>query len=146
MFVKNLSKGSTAIRTREGIIVVAPGETKELNERNLLTRLHHSLAIVSNPDEVAVEEDTTVVVNNEQDAEQVSDDGDNDVSKNSGTSENETSDESLKIEKGHAPTKEDLEKKLKSLKASWSRAKSVKSKELISKEIKEIEKQIAGLK
>ena len=133
MKVKNISDGKTAVKTRSGIIVIAPNEVKELQENTLLTRLHPSLVIVTDEPQ----EDTKQVDVKNSDVT-------NSETTNSDAEQNGTQDVTLTA--GEAITKDKLEAKLKSLRASWKRARRVAVKEQISKEIKGIEKQLETMK
>lgn len=126
MKVKNVSEGLTAVKTRQGIITIAPGEVKEIKDGTLLTRLHPSLIImkeakedkiVNKPaEETKVEKENIVVL------------------------------DEVALKEGGAPDATALKAKLKSLKASWRRTQRVAAKEQIAKEIKELEKQLGQLK
>lgn len=148
MKVKNISEGTTAVRTKYGIILIPAGETKELQESSLLTKLHSSLVVLKdevNPDSDKSENasvDTLVKASTDVEdtnTKKVSDDKDEDVTGN----ENSSTDQS-KV--NSSSPKEELEAKLKSLKASWKRTRRVVAKEQIAKEIKELEKRLETLK
>lgn len=164
MKVKNVSDGTTAVKTKFGIILIPAGETKELQEGSLLTRLHSSLVILKDDDKEPVEADTaedTVTAD-----ATVADTTASDTTVADTTTEPELSASELPapelpapelstgtsdntdapITAGDAPTKEKLQTKLKSLKSSWKRTRRVAAKEQIAKEIKELEKQLETMK
>lgn len=154
MKVKNVSDGTTAVRTKFGIILIPAGETKELQEGSLLTRLHSSLVILKDDDKEPVEADTaedTVTADTTAPDTTVADtttEPELSASElptpelSTGTSDNTDA----PITAGDAPTKEKLQTKLKSLKSSWKRTRRVAAKEQIAKEIKELEKQLETMK
>lgn len=159
MKVKNVSDGTTAVKTKFGIILIPAGETKELQEGSLLTRLHSSLVILKDDDKEPVEADTaedTVTAD-----ATVADTTAPDTTAPDTTTEPELSASELPapelstgtsdntdapITAGDAPNKEKLQTKLKSLKSSWKRTRRVAAKEQIAKEIKELEKQLETMK
>lgn len=156
MKVKNVSDGTTAVKTKFGIILIPAGETKELQEGSLLTRLHSSLVILKDDDKEPVEAEDTVTADTT-----VTDTTASDTTVADTTTEPELSASELPapelstgtsdntdapITAGDAPTKEKLQTKLKSLKSSWKRTRRVAAKEQIAKEIKELEKQLETMK
>lgn len=126
MKVKNVSEGLTAVRTRQGIITIAPGEVKEIKDGTLLTRLHPSLIIMKEAKE-------DKIVNKLAEETKVE-------------KENIVVPDEVALKEGEAPDATALKAKLKSLKASWRRTQRVAAKEQIAKEIKELEKQLGQLK
>lgn len=126
MKVKNVSEGLTAVRTRQGIITIAPGEIKEIKDGTLLTRLHPSLIIMKEAKE-------DKIVNKPAEETKVE-------------KENIVVPDEVALKEGEAPDATALKAKLKSLKASWRRTQRVAAKEQIAKEIKELEKQLGQLK
>lgn len=126
MKVKNVSEGLTAVRTRQGIITIAPGEVKEIKDGTLLTRLHPSLIIMKEAKE-------DKIVNRPAEETKVE-------------KENIAVPDEVALKEGEAPDATALKAKLKSLKASWRRTQRVAAKEQIAKEIKELEKQLGQLK
>lgn len=126
MKVKNVSEGLTAVRTRQGIITIAPGEVKEIKDGTLLTRLHPSLIIMKEAKE-------DKIVNKSAEETKVE-------------KENIVVLDEVALKEGGAPDAIALKAKLKSLKASWRRTQRVAAKEQIAKEIKELEKQLGQLK
>lgn len=126
MKVKNVSEGLTAVRTRQGIITIAPGEIKEIKDGTLLTRLHPSLIIMKEAKE-------DKIVNKLAEETKVE-------------KENIAVPDEVALKEGEAPDATALKAKLKSLKASWRRTQRVAAKEQIAKEIKELEKQLGQLK
>lgn len=148
MKVKNVSDGTTAVKTKFGIILIPAGETKELQEGSLLTRLHSSLVILKDDKEPVeadtaedtVTADTTVADTTTEPELSASELPAPELS--TGTSDNTDA----PITAGDAPTKEKLQTKLKSLKSSWKRTRRVAAKEQIAKEIKELEKQLETMK
>ena len=154
MKVKNVSDGTTAVRTKFGIILIPAGETKELQEGSLLTRLHSSLVILKDDDKEPVEADTaedTVTADTtaaDTTAADVITEPELSASELPASElPTDTSDNAnAPITAGDAPTKEKLQTKLKSLKSSWKRTRRVAAKEQIAKEIKELEKQLETMK
>ena len=126
MKVKNVSEGLTAVRTRQGIITISPGEIKEIKDGTLLTRLHPSLIIMKEAKE-------DKIVNKPAEETKVE-------------KENIVVPDEVALKEGEAPDATALKAKLKSLKASWRRTQRVAAKEQIAKEIKELEKQLGQLK
>lgn len=126
MKVKNVSEGLTAVKTRQGIITIAPGEVKEIKDGTLLTRLHPSLIIMKEAKE-------DKIVNKPAEETKVE-------------KENIVVPDEVALKEGEAPDATALKAKLKSLKASWRRTQRVAAKEQIAKEIKELEKQLGQLK
>ena len=126
MKVKNVSEGLTAVKTRQGIITIAPGEIKEIKDGTLLTRLHPSLIIMKEAKE-------DKIVNKPAEETKVE-------------KENIVVPDEVALKEGEAPDATALKAKLKSLKASWRRTQRVAAKEQIAKEIKELEKQLGQLK
>lgn len=126
MKVKNVSEGLTAVKTRQGIITIAPGEIKEIKDGTLLTRLHPSLIIMKEAKE-------DKIVNKPAEEPKVE-------------KENIAVLDEVALKEGEAPDATALKAKLKSLKASWRRTQRVAAKEQIAKEIKELEKQLGQLK
>lgn len=154
MKVKNVSDGTTAVKTKFGIILIPAGETKELQEGSLLTRLHSSLVILKDDDKEPVEADTaedTVTADTtaaDTTAADVITEPELSASELPASElPTDTSDNAnAPITAGDAPTKEKLQTKLKSLKSSWKRTRRVAAKEQIAKEIKELEKQLETMK
>ena len=149
MKVKNVSDGTTAVKTKFGIILIPAGETKELQEGSLLTRLHSSLVILKDDDKEPVEADTAgdAVTTDTTVADATVADVITEPELPASELPTDTSDNAnAPITAGDAPTKEKLQTKLKSLKSSWKRTRRVAAKEQIAKEIKELEKQLETMK
>lgn len=149
MKVKNVSDGTTAVKTKFGIILIPAGETKELQEGSLLTRLHSSLVILKDDDKEPVEADAAkdTVTTDTTVADTTTTDAITEPELSAPKLSVDTSDNTnAPITAGDAPTKEKLQTKLKSLKSSWKRTRRVAAKEQIAKEIKELEKQLESMK
>ena len=139
MFLKNNSEYQVTLLTRKGNVVINPGKTVHILERDII-KLNSLLTVVDENET----NDETVVVPEGNDLK-----GDTNESEADGKSE--TDDESkdtkkVDDEKSDKTELEVLEEKLEKLKSAWENVKRPNKKAEIQEQIKQVQEEIAKLK
>ena len=139
MFLKNNSEYQVTLLTRKGNVVINPGKTVHILERDII-KLNSLLTVVDENET----NDETVVVPEGNDLK-----GDTNEPEADGKSE--TDDESkdtkkVDDEKSDKTELEVLEEKLEKLKSAWENVKRPNKKAEIQEQIKQVQEEIAKLK
>lgn len=139
MKIKNTSNGSAIMLLNNGNLLIPPNEVVEVDDKSIVKKRWQTISL--HPVLVKLNEDEKAVAKWKQSLEE--------AQEKSQMKPDETEDTEVVIvgsgntlDMGNAPTVEDLEKKLKSLRASWKRTTRVRTKASIAQEIKEVEKQL----
>ena len=139
MFLKNNSEYQVTLLTRKGNVVINPGKTVHILERDII-KLNSLLTVV---DENETNEETVVAPEGN--------DFKGDANEPKADDKSETDDESkdtkkVDDEKSDKTELEVLEEKLEKLKSAWENVKRPNKKAEIQEQIKQVQEEIAKLK
>ena len=139
MFLKNNSEYQVTLSTRKGNVVINPGKTVHILERDII-KLNSLLTVV---DENETNEETV--------AAPEGNDLKGDANEPEADDKSETDDESkdtkkVDDEKSDKTELEVLEEKLEKLKSAWENVKRPNKKAEIQEQIKQVQEEIAKLK
>ena len=139
MFLKNNSEYQVTLSTRKGNVVINPGKTVHILERDII-KLNSLLTVV---DENETNEETVVAP---EGTDLKGDANEPKVDDKSETDDESKDTKKVDDEKSDKTELEVLEEKLEKLKSAWENVKRPNKKAEIQEQIKQVQEEIAKLK